>query len=160
MDLLSQVSDKSYARDRAIVQIIQRFAMLFANVSKNLVLSFDEWILWLLPLDKSLLLKQTFDFVDCDLAFHMAWHEIDNFIFSDSLEVQASDMTTSHAFVCQNRDFLLKMVEKSDRAIWASNSNEVLKSCNRVRHSFCNLGIAMESICNFLEGLLMHKLSL
>ena len=103
--------------------------MLLANITKYVVLSSDERIVRVLALNESLLLQQSFHFVNGDLTFHVPSDDKHDFLFAKTSEIETSNRNSLDFLVYQNADLLLFVVKKADRAIRASDCNQILKSC-------------------------------
>ena len=90
----------------------------------------------------------------------MASDDVNHFFFTKTAEVETRHSAALDFLVSEDANFLLLMVEKTHGAIRAADSDQVLKCCYRVGHTFSNLDITMVTLCNFLERFLGHELTL
>ena len=87
--------------------VLKCLTVSLAYIAQYIILSSNEWIVRILSLDESLLLKEPLNFVNGDLSFHVARDNEYVFLISESPEVQARHGASLDFLVSEHADFLL-----------------------------------------------------
>lgn len=131
------------------MRIVNSFEMLGAYIPEQIISQILEASFVLLPFESLLLREQAFQFVNSDVALHMATDNKNILRFIDSLNIQAGNAIRLHRFIDQSFYFLLTVIEQPHRAIRTSNRYEVFNSRNAIGNTLRNIYIAMEPFSYF-----------
>jgi hypothetical protein len=143
------------------MNVIKCLLMFKIDISKKVLKCIlKQALLFGLTLLQLPLLVKSFYLVYRNLTLTVTAHNEEVRILLKSFNVETSNWVAFNRFIDKGFDLLLTLVEQSDRSIAAANSNKIFDGCNAVYNTLRNINIAVKSISNLTEKLLVHQSSL